>query len=103
MRYSIVLTTCAARDEAERIASHLLNNKLAACVQISKITSYYTWKGRTHKDPEYRLLIKTQKKLYRKIEDCIIDMHSYQVPEIIQIPVQTGLQKYFDWVDEMTA
>ena len=98
----MVITTCAESAEAESIATYLLDQKLAACVQINKITSYYTWKGQTHNDPEYRLLIKAPSNLYKKIEKCIKNMHSYEVPEIVQIPIQAGLKEYFDWIAEVT-
>ncbi len=102
MNYCMVMTTCAESAEAERIAIGLVDQKLAACVQISKITSYYTWKGQTHNDPEYRLLIKAPSNLYNRIEQCIKDMHSYEVPEIIQIPIQAGFKEYLDWIAEVT-
>ncbi len=103
MDYCIVITTCAEKKEADHLASHLTEGKLAACVQINKITSYYTWKGKVHNETEYRLIIKTKVKFYKKIEQCIKDIHRYEVPEIIRIPVQTGLKEYLDWIDEVTG
>ena len=102
MDFCIIMTTCAEFAEAERIATGLVGQKLAACVQISNITSCYTWKGQTHNDPEYRLLIKAPSNLYNRIEQCIKDMHSYEVPEIIQIPIQAGFKEYLNWIAEVT-
>lgn len=102
MNYCIVITTCAEKKEADSIAGQLVENKLAACVQISKITSYYTWKGDSKKKPEYRLLIKTKKTLYKEVENYIKKIHRYEVPEIVTIPIQDGSKEYLTWIDEVT-
>lgn len=95
----MVITTCAERDEAENT---LVDRKLAACVQINTIVSYFTWKGKINKESEYRLLIKTKEKLYKRVENYIKKMHSYEVPEIIKIPIHDGSKEYLDWIDEVT-
>ncbi|MFO7888754.1 MAG: divalent-cation tolerance protein CutA [bacterium] len=102
MHYCLVLSTCSEHEEADHLASRLVENKLASCVQINKIISYYTWKGESKKEPEYRLLIKTKKALYKKVEKYIKKMHSYEVPEIITIPIQDGSKEYLAWIDEVT-
>lgn len=65
MEYCIILTTCPNEKEAKTLASKLIKRKLAACVQLSSITSYYTWKGGTYNEPEIRLAIKTRSQIGR--------------------------------------
>ena len=103
MEYCIVLTTCPNEKEAKILASTLLKNNLAACVQLSQITSYYTWKGSTHNDPEIRLLIKTRARLYESVEQFIKGHHSYDVPQIVQIPITDGSDEFLDWIDDNTT
>ena len=100
--YCMILTTCASQAEAERIAEVLVSRRVAACVQISSIHSTYRWEGKVHQDAEYLLLIKTQAHLYEKVEAAILENHSYQVPEIIQVPVTQRLGSYLDWIGENT-
>lgn len=102
MAYCIILTTCPNNEEANTLASKLINEKLAACVQLSPITSYYTWKGNIHTDPEIRLLIKTGTRLYESVEQFIKQHHSYEVPQIVQIPIMGGSAEYLGWIDENT-
>ena len=102
MEYCIILTTCPDNKEAKTLASKLIKEKLAACVQLSPITSYYTWKGDTHTDPEVRLLIKTRARLYGLVEQFIKQNHSYEVPQIVQITINDGSDEYLDWIDENT-
>ncbi len=102
MEYCIILTTCPDNKEAKSLASRLVKEKLAACVQLSPITSYYTWKNEPHADSEIRLLIKTRTRLYESVEQFIKRHHSYEVPQIVQIPIKDGSDEYFDWVDENT-
>ena len=102
MEYCIILTTCPTDKEAKILALKLLTEKLAACVQLSPITSYYTWKGDTHTDPEVRLLIKTNTKLYESVEQLIKKYHSYEVPQIVQISIMDGSDEYLGWIDENT-
>ncbi len=102
MAYSIVITTCPDMKEADELASAILESRLAACIQVSSIKSYYTWKEAVKNDPEYKLLIKCPTRLYEKLERFILDRHSYEVPEIVQVPISAGLKAYLDWVDEET-
>ncbi|CCK81754.1 MULTISPECIES: divalent-cation tolerance protein CutA [Desulfobacula] len=103
MEYCIVLTTCPNNNEAKTLASKLIKEKLAACVQLSSITSYYTWKGDMHNETEIRLIIKTRSRLYETIEQFIQKNHSYDVPQIVQIPINDGSDEYLDWIDENTT
>lgn len=101
--YCVVLTTAGAREEAHRLAEGLVSRKLAACVQVMPITSYYIWEGHLNRDPEWLLLIKTTAARYGEVEAFIRDHHSYEVPEVVQIPIQQGLDRYLAWVRANTT
>jgi periplasmic divalent cation tolerance protein len=103
MEYCIILTTCPSRKDADTLASKLVKKKLAACVQLTGVTSCYTWKEELHTDPEIRLTIKTRARLYEAVERFIKQHHPYDVPQIIQIPILDGSDEYFDWIDENTT
>jgi len=100
--YCLILTTCGNRDEAEKIAELLVTRKLAACVQITPVSSRYVWKGALKKDDEHLLLIKTAEWRYSAVEQAIRENHSYEVPEIVQLPIERGLDRYLSWVEEST-
>lgn len=99
-KYIIILTTIDNQNSAESLAEQLVKSKLAACVQISNIKSYYRWKGTFEKSDEFLLMIKTEKKIYKEVEQFILSNHSYELPEIISIKIEDGFANYFDWVDE---
>ena len=103
MTYCIILTTCPNNEEANTLALKILKEKLAPCVQLSAITSCYTWKNMIHQEPEIRLLIKTRTDLFKSVEEFIRRNHSYEVPEIVQIPITHGSDTYLGWMDENTV
>lgn len=99
--YIIVLVTCANRKEAQRIARQLIESRLAACVNIiDKIASLFRWEAKMDSANEILLLIKSRKIKLAKIIKLVKSMHSYQVPEIIAIPIVGGEKKYLRWIDE---
>ena len=98
MPYCIILTTCASQEEADKIANVLIENKTAACVQISPITSIYRWKGKVEQENELRLTIKTTDELYPLVEKLIKENHSYEVPEIVKVPISGGMPEYLGWI-----
>ncbi|NTV47681.1 MAG: divalent-cation tolerance protein CutA [Chlorobiales bacterium] len=102
MSYSVVITTCASQEDAEALASKIIENKLAACVQLSNIQSYYVWNDAVSHDLEVKLSIKTRHELYDELEAFIKKNHSYQVPEIIEIPIYSGSKAYLNWIDGAT-
>jgi periplasmic divalent cation tolerance protein len=100
--YSIVITTVSNREDAENIARALLERRLAACIQVTQIQSYYTWKEIVNVDDEQLLLIKCKQADFADIQQCIKANHSYEVPEIIQLPISAGLPDYLQWISEVT-
>jgi periplasmic divalent cation tolerance protein len=100
--YSMIITTAGSQDEAEQLASMLVSQKLAACVQIITINSTYIWQGALQDEPEWLLLIKTRADLYHRVEDALRAHHSYDTPEIIQVPILQGSAAYLAWIDENT-
>jgi periplasmic divalent cation tolerance protein len=101
--YSLMFSTTSDRPEAERIASVLVEQGLAACVQLMPIDSVYMWKGKIEKTGEILLLIKTRADHVDKAILAIKAAHSYEVPEIIAIPIESGLPEYLAWIDGTVA
>jgi periplasmic divalent cation tolerance protein len=101
--YIVVMSTVSSRHEAGRIGEELTNRKLAACVNvISGVTSYYRWEGTPQVGEELVLLIKTRSSNYEKVERVIKELHSYDLPEIVALPIVTGDEPYLKWIDERT-
>jgi len=97
--YSVILSTFPDRDSAKNVAKMLVTRRLAACVQLLPINSVYSWKGEICDDDEVLLLIKTSVALFEQVATAIKDAHSYEVPEIIQVPIIGGLPEYLNWID----
>lgn len=100
--YCLVMVTAASELEGEKIAQALLNEKLAACVSITPINSLYTWQGKINSDREWQLLIKTSFNLFDELAQKIKELHSYEVPEIIALPIIAGSQPYLNWITDNT-
>jgi periplasmic divalent cation tolerance protein len=98
----VVLTTCGSAREARRIARALVERRLAACVNIQQlpVRSVYRWKGRVESAKEYLLLIKTSRKRFAALEKAIRGLHSYEVPEIIALPIAVGSLDYLAWISD---
>ncbi len=95
----LVLTACSSPEEARRIANDLVERRLAACVNIvPQIESVYRWKGEVESAPEWLLVIKTTAGAFEQLRDAIVKLHSYDVPECIEIPIEDGNQAYLDWI-----
>jgi len=103
MSHCIVLTTTASAEEADKIANVLVENRVVACVQIFPIVSIYRWQGKVERENELRLTIKTTNELYPRVENLIKENHSYEVPQIVKVPITDGLREYLDWVSEETG
>lgn len=98
--YGIVLVTAGSETEAETIATQLVEARLAACVSLTPIRSIYVWKGEVHRDPEWQLVIKTDLRQYDRLEAKIRELHSYEVPEMIALPIVCGSASYLNWIAE---
>lgn len=97
----LVLTTSPDRQTAEQLAGLLVDQSLAACVNIlPPMQSIYRWKGKRQSGEECQLLIKTNRRQYKKLEACIGENHPYELPEIIAIPIEQGHPQYLQWIDE---
>jgi len=96
----VVLTTTGSRDEAEKIATALVEAEVAACVNIvGPITSIYRWQGKVEKTEEFLLLIKTWNAVYEDVEATIREIHSYELPECIALRVEKGSEQYLEWIE----
>ncbi|HXH10892.1 MAG TPA: divalent-cation tolerance protein CutA [Alphaproteobacteria bacterium] len=99
--YIQVLTATASRDDAQRIATALVELRLAACVQvIGPIASTYWWQGRVEQTEEWLCLIKSRRALYTGLEQAIRARHPYETPEIIAMPVVAGSPPYLHWLSQ---
>ena len=101
----VVLTTCDSEKQATKLARHLVEKRLAACVNIlPKARSIYHWKGKLEETAEQLLIVKTRRDLFGPLQAEIEKVHSYEVPEIIALPVVDGSEAYLGWIDsELTA
>jgi periplasmic divalent cation tolerance protein len=98
----VVLVTCGSPKEARRIAYSLVEQKLAACVNIfeAPVRSIYRWKGRVESAKELLLIIKSSRKKFAALQNAISKLHSYDVPEIIALPIERGSREYLAWLGE---
>ena len=101
--YSVILTTAGSPEEAESLASGLVEQKLVACAQLLPIGSIYTWEGKIEKDSEVLLLLKARADLYEAIESHILEHHSYDTPEVLQLDVKRGSEGYLSWISDVSA
>jgi periplasmic divalent cation tolerance protein len=99
----VVLVTVGKRDEAERIAEAVVAERLAACGNlIPGIRSIYHWQGEICRDEETLLLFKTRSELFERLRARVKELHSYDVPEIISLPILAGHAPYLDWIRDET-
>jgi periplasmic divalent cation tolerance protein len=97
----LVLTTCGSLEEARSIAHTLVERQLAACVNIApQIESVYRWQGEIETATECLLLIKTTQDACDRLRDALSELHSYEVPECIQIAIEDGSAAYLEWIRE---
>lgn len=100
-KFLIIFCTIPDEDSALAISKALVNEKLAACCNIVRgLRSIFSWQDTVHDDSELLLLIKTKTSAFDKLEKRIMDLHPYEVPEIIAVPVYKGNEKYLEWIEE---
>lgn len=96
--YGVVLVTVASLTAGKAIAMSLIEAKLAACVNLFPLDSIYLWEGKINQEQEYQLIIKTDLSKFDELEAKIKTLHSYEVPEIIALPIIAGSNTYLDWL-----
>lgn len=95
----IVLVTCPP-DDASKLANQLVEEGLAACVNlIPNVTSVYRWQGKIENDSETIMIIKSNRSVFTPLQTRIKELHKYDVPEIISLPIEAGHQAYLDWLN----
>ncbi|EAS65788.1 divalent-cation tolerance protein CutA [Photobacterium angustum] len=99
-QYCIVLTTFSDPKIGKTIINELISQRLAACVQVMPIQSYYHWQGEVNCDQEQQVLIKTKTSLFEEVKATIVALHDYETPEIIQLPITNGFGDYLSWIDK---
>lgn len=101
--FAMVITTCASKADAQRIAARLVEQRLAACVQFFPIASLYRWEGDVQQAEEFMLMCKIRAADYENVEAEIVAIHPYAIPEIIKIGIEKGAQAYLDWIASVTS
>lgn len=100
--YLLVMTTCPSREVAERLATQVLGQHLVACVNmLPAMQSWYFYEEELMQDQEILMLMKTREDCYPHLQTLLLQLHPYEEPEIIALPIQTGSPSYFDWMDNM--
>lgn len=99
--YATILTTIKNQETKERIITALLEQKLVACIQEQEIKSHYSWQGKVEHESETLLVLKTKANHFDAIEACIQELHEYDLPEIVMLPITKGSQQYLQWIDEV--
>lgn len=98
------LCTVPDRDTAAAIAARLVHERLAACVNVlPAVTSIYLWQGAVQQDNELLLIIKTRRSVFEALQNTICELHPYELPEVIAVPITDGLPAYLSWIDDSTG
>ncbi len=98
--YGVVLVTVGSQNESEYIAKTLIDSGLAACVSMTQVNSLYLWQGKVEQDNEWQLIIKSKLSVFSSLESKIKELHSYDEPEIIVLPIINGSQSYLNWIGD---
>ncbi len=102
--YVLVFIATSSEKEGEKIASTLIKERLAACVNlIGAVKSTFRWKGRVSTEEEILLIAKTKDVRFEKLKKRVAELHSYEVPEIVALPILAGFEKYLSWIEKETA
>ncbi|WP_341748634.1 divalent-cation tolerance protein CutA [Candidatus Tisiphia endosymbiont of Sialis lutaria] len=99
-RCCVILTTTDDQQVLDKLTISLLEANLAACIQVDNIVSYFKWEGKISSVPEFRIVVKAKSDNYNAIEKMIIDIHNYDLPQIIKLDIQDGLPEYLNWVTQ---
>ena len=102
--HCVILITVGSKVEADKMSRELVESKLAFCVStLPKIQSTYYWEDKIHVDEEFLLIVKTRQDQYEALETWVKNNHSYEVPEIIALPIEQGLPAYLNGIDDWVA
>ncbi|GIW41042.1 MAG: dihydroorotate dehydrogenase [Candidatus Binatia bacterium] len=99
-RFVVVLTTVGGEEEGARMAKSLVGERLAACVNACPVRSTYRWRGEVSEDPEILLFVKTRAERVEEVFSRIRELHSYELPELLVLPVLGGSEEYLEWLGE---
>jgi len=102
MQYCSIYITTGDEAEARKIGKALVEEKLAACVNFHPIQSIYRWEGKIEEEGEIAVLVKTRAELVDRVIERVKELHSYEVPDIISLPIEKGYPAYLQWVEEST-
>ena len=103
IEFVLVMVTCSSQEEAEEIGNSLVEKRLTACVNVlPEIKSIFHWKGKISKEKEVLLIVKSKLDLFELIRNEVKDLHSYEVPEIIALPIKAGSEEYLNWIKKET-
>lgn len=99
--HCLVLSTVASEEDGERLARTLVEKRVAACVNVVPgVTSFYRWEGNVQRGEERLLVIKTRADRFEDLRSALVELHPYDVPEVIAVPITTGHGPYLSWLDE---
>jgi periplasmic divalent cation tolerance protein len=102
--HQLVFCTCPDRESAQLIAEQLVGQKLAACVNILPgVISVYRWQGNIEESDEHMLVIKTVSDAFEELANTINELHPYELPEVIGVPIESGSLDYLNWISENTS
>ena len=102
--HCVIFITAGSKEEADKISRGLVESKLAFCVStLPKVQSTYYWEDKVHVDKEFLLIVKTRQDQYGALETWVKNNHSYEVPEIIALPIEQGLPAYLNGIDDWVA
>ena len=100
----VVLSAVGTAEDAERIARALVDRRVAACVNVLPgVTSFYRWKGEIARDAEWLLVMKTTAARFEALREAVVELHPYDVPEVVELPIERGHGPYLDWIDQSVA
>ena len=96
----VVLCTVGSAGDAERIAEGMVEKGYAACVNVVPgVTSFYRWKGEVARDAEWLMVMKTTAARFEALREALVEMHPYDVPEVVELPIERGHAPYLEWID----
>ena len=96
----IVFVTVPDQAVGEKIAHALIDERLASCANlIPGLVSIYQWEGRRHREPEVLMVIKTRVDRFESLKERVLQLHPYQCPEIVSVPIEMGFHRYLQWID----